>query len=77
MKTLNKSHSLNSFNKSSNNINISKYINKSSNKTVNRFYYKGNLLEKPKYNLNKTKNSYTLRCIFKETQKKIITNLNI
>ena len=64
LKTFNKSQSLNSFNKSFNNINISKSINKSSNKTVNKFYYKGNILEKPKFNLNKTKNYFNRSKLF-------------
>jgi len=70
LKTLNKSQSLNSFNKSLRNINISKSINKSSNKTVNRFYYKNNLFEKPKYNLNKTKNYFNRSKLFLGYEKK-------
>ena len=37
---------------------MSQFINKSSNKAVNRFYYKGNVLETPKLNHNKTKNCF-------------------
>ena len=54
----------NSFNKSFNNLNMSQSINKSSNKTVNRFYYKGSVIETPKFNLNKTKNCFNKSKLF-------------
>ena len=70
LKTLNKSQSLNSFNKSFRNLNISKSINKSSNKTVNKFYYKGSIFEKPKFDLNKTKNYFKRNKLFLGYEKK-------
>ena len=57
LKTFNKSQSLNSFNKSYN-ANISRSVNKNSNKTLNRYYYRtNNVLENSKFKINTPKNN--------------------
>ena len=74
LKTFNRSQSFISLNKS---VNISKSINRNSNKTVNRFNYKGNILEKPKFNRLKTKNCLNRNKLFLGYEKSKKSDLDL